>query len=63
MSKLLHSETICCGHKRCPTVCFYEDGTLSIHDDVEGTFTKVTFTAEQAARLRELLSVSPSTPR
>jgi hypothetical protein len=47
-------QTICCGHKRCPHVVRYEDGSLTITDDG----AVIEFDANQAKALREMLTRS-----
>jgi len=51
--KLLTRDDMCCGHKRCPVVEVYEDGTVQIADDGK----VIEFTAEQADRLEAVLSI------
>lgn len=58
--KPTYSETICCGYKRCPTVSMFEDGSLSISDQIAGAFVRIEFSPAQATRLRELLSSTPT---
>lgn len=51
--KLLARDDMCCGHKRCPVVEAYEDGTVQIEDEGQ----RIEFTAEQADRLEAVLAV------
>ena len=58
--KPTYAETICCGHRRCPTVAMFEDGSLSISDEIAGALVRIEFSVEQAKRLRELLTLPTS---
>jgi hypothetical protein len=49
---VVEEQTICCGHKRCPHVVRYEDGSLTITDDD----AVIEFDANQAKALREMLT-------
>jgi len=31
--KVLHTEEMCCGHKRCPVVKIFDDGSVELSDD------------------------------
>lgn len=54
---VVHSETVCCGHKRCPTVELYADGTARIFERFEdGRELSFDLSPEQRSRLAELLS-------
>lgn len=33
MLKTVHEEEMCCGHKRCPKVRLFEDGSAELTDD------------------------------
>ena len=57
-TKPVYSETICCGHKRCPTVAIFDDGSMTISDQIAGAHVTIAFAPDQAARLRALLSTS-----
>jgi hypothetical protein len=56
MPKVIHQETMCCGHKKCPTVTVFEDGSMEITDnDAEkGSVGTIKLASEQVARLTEL---------
>lgn len=54
MPKVIHQETMCCGHRKCPTVKIFDDGSMEISDSNIGA-PPVKFTPEQAARLVELV--------
>ncbi len=49
--KVVAADNMCCGHKRCPNVEAFDDGTLRIEDNG----VAVEFTAEQAERLELVL--------
>jgi len=51
--KAVHEETMCCGHRRCPAVTLYDDGSLDVRED-DGRL--ISFDPDQAARLRQLLN-------
>jgi hypothetical protein len=58
MPKLIQQETLCCNHKRCPTVSVFDDGSLEITDnDPElGSVGTIKIRPEVVARLVELAS-------
>lgn len=58
MPKAVHQETICCGHKRCPTVTLFDDGSMQIsdNDSEKGSVGNIKLEPEQVARLIELAS-------
>lgn len=58
-TRLIHTETMCCGYKKCPTVRQFDDGSAELTDDnVEsGSVGTIKLAPEQVARLRELFSV------
>lgn len=57
MPKLVHQETMCCGYKRCPTVKFFEDGSIEISDDdaEHGSVGTIKLKPEVVARLSKLI--------
>lgn len=58
MVKILHSEEMCCGYKKCPVVKVFEDGSMELTDnDVEGgSVGTIKLHPEVVARLVELAS-------
>lgn len=58
MPKVIHQETMCCGHKRCPVVKMLDDGSVEISDDdaERGSIGTIKIRPEAADRLLELLS-------
>lgn len=57
--RAVHEEELCCGHRKCPTVRVFEDGSVELTDDdpAIGSVGTVKMRPESAARLVELLSV------
>lgn len=57
MVKLIHEEEMCCGHKKCPTVKIFEDGSVELTDnDVEdGSVGTIKMKPEVAKRLAALI--------
>ncbi len=53
MSKVIHQETMCCGHRKCPTVKIFDDGSMELSDNDTGA-PPVKLSPEQVARLVEL---------
>jgi hypothetical protein len=54
-----HEEVLmCCGHKRCPTVSVFEDGSIELSDDDAeiGSVGTIKIRPESVDRLLELLS-------
>ena len=31
--KMVHTEEMCCGYKKCPTVKIFDDGSIELSDD------------------------------
>ncbi len=56
MPRLIHQETMCCGHRKCPTVKFFDDGSIEISDDdtEAGSIGTVKLRAEAVDRIVEL---------
>lgn len=56
MPKVIHQETMCCGHKRCPTVTVFDDGSAELSDDdaETGSVGTIKLSSEQLDRLVEL---------
>jgi len=50
--EVVTEETVCCGHKRCPTVRVFADGGAELLED-DGS--RIVLDAAQAARVAELL--------
>jgi hypothetical protein len=48
---IVEEATICCGHKRCPHVALYEDGSVIITDDDQ----RIEFDPAQARVLLAML--------
>jgi hypothetical protein len=58
MDRPKFEEAVCCGYKRCPYVIVAPDGSVTITDTAEdGTLQRVDFNADQAKRLRSILTV------
>ncbi len=57
MPKVVHKEVMCCGHKRCPTIEVFDDGSITVSDDdvQNESIGQIKFRPEVVARLRELL--------
>jgi hypothetical protein len=57
MPRVIHQETMCCGHKRCPTIKVFEDGSIELSDDDTdlGSVGTIKLRPEAANRLAELL--------
>lgn len=53
MPKLIHQETMCCGHKRCPEIKIFDDGSVELSDNDTGA-PPVKLNPEQVARFVEL---------
>lgn len=49
--KVVAADNMCCGHKRCPNVEAFDDGTLRIEDNG----VAIELTPEQADRLERVL--------
>lgn len=60
MPKVIHQETMCCRHKRCPTVTLFDDGSMEIRDDDTeiGSVGVIKLRSEAVTRLVELASAS-----
>jgi len=58
--KTMHEETICCGYKKCPKVCIFEDGSVELFDDdaEAGSVGVIKLRPEVAARLVELIATT-----
>lgn len=58
MPKLIHQETLCCGHKRCPVVKVFDDGSMRISDDdvAKNSVGDIALEPEQIVRIVELAS-------
>jgi hypothetical protein len=58
MPKAIHQETMCCGHKRCPTVTLFDDGSMRIYDNdsEKSSVGDIKLEPEQVARLVELVN-------
>jgi hypothetical protein len=56
MPKLVHQETMCCGHARCPKVKLFDDGSVEISDDdtEKGSVGTIKLAPETVDRLIEL---------
>lgn len=56
MPKAIRQEVMCCGHKRCPTVTVFDDGSMEIRDDdaETGSIGTIKLRPEAVARLVEL---------
>ena len=56
MPKVIHQETMCCGHKRCPVVKIFDDGSIEISDDdtENGSVGTIKLRSEAFMRLVEL---------
>jgi hypothetical protein len=54
----VHEEEMCCGHKKCPTVTVFDDGSaeLSDNDTEAGSVGTIKLRPEVAARLVEILA-------
>lgn len=50
---IIASDNMCCGHKRCPDVKAFSDGTVTVEDDGK----LIEFDEEQADRLTAVLEV------
>ena len=61
MVRMIHEEEMCCGYKRCPTVRFFNDGSVELtDDDAEGGSTgTIKLKPESVKRLAELLAAKP----
>jgi hypothetical protein len=57
MSLKIHEETMCCGHKRCPVIRIFDDGTVELTDDDvdNGSVGTIRLSREVAERVAELL--------
>jgi len=58
MLKPIHEEEMCCGHKKCPRVVIFEDGSAELTDDDAegGSVGTIKLHPEVAKRLGELLT-------
>ena len=58
MPKLIQQETLCCGHKRCPVVQLFDDGSMRISDDdtEKNSLGTIKLEPDQVARIVELVS-------
>ena len=56
--KLVHTEEMCCGYKKCPTVKIFEDGSAELTDDDPegGSVGTIKLHPEVAKRLGDLLT-------
>ncbi|HVM67090.1 MAG TPA: hypothetical protein VMU14_19635 [Acidimicrobiales bacterium] len=55
--RVVHTETMCCGYKKCPTVHQFDDGSVEITDDdaETGSVGTIKLQPEQARRLAALI--------
>jgi hypothetical protein len=56
--KMTHTEEMCCGYKKCPTVKLFDDGSVELtdNDPESGSVGTIKMRPEVAARLVELVS-------
>lgn len=56
--KVIHTETMCCGYKKCPTIKVFEDGSIEISDDDPdiGSTGCIKIRPEAVHRLEEILA-------
>jgi hypothetical protein len=55
--EVVHTETFCCGFKKCPSVKIFNDGSVELSDDdpESGSIGTIKLRPEAVARLSELL--------
>jgi len=55
--KMVHTEEMCCGYKKCPTVKVFEDGSaeLTDNDPETGSVGTIKMRPETARRFAELI--------
>jgi len=56
--RVVHTETMCCGYKKCPTVRQYDDGSVELTDDDAegGSVGTIKLQPDQARRLAALVN-------
>lgn len=56
-SAVVHTEVMCCGHKKCPEIKIFADGSVTLTDDDPevGSVGTIKLRSEAAKRLAELL--------